>query len=52
MKSEGKDFKGGYAGSRNISANLFSIIMMIFCLIILLFIYFSIMILQLRKIKK
>lgn len=52
MKSEGKDFKGGYAGSRNISANLFSIIMMIFCLIILLFIYFSIMIVQLRKIKK
>ena len=52
MKSEGKDFKGGYTGSQNISVNLFSIIMMIFCLIILLFIYFSIMILQLRKIKK
>ena len=52
MKSEGKDFKGGYTGSQNISVNLFSIIMMIFCLIILIFIYFSIMILQLRKIKK
>lgn len=52
MKSEGKDFKGGYSGSQNVSANLFSIIMMIFCLIILLFIYFSIMIVQLRKIKK
>lgn len=52
MKSEGKDFKGGYTGSQNINSNLFSIIMMIFCLIILLFIYFSIMIVQLRKIKK
>lgn len=52
IKSEGKDFKGGYTGSKNISANLFSIIMMFFCLIILLFIYFSIIILQLRKIKK
>ena len=52
IKSEGKDFKGGYTGSKNINANLFSIIMMFFCLIILLFIYFSIIILQLRKIKK
>ena len=42
MKSEGKDFSGGYKSSDSHSTSLFSIILMIICVFVLLFIYFFI----------
>ena len=40
IKSEGKDVITGYASTSSYSANLFSVIMMIICFFVLLFIYF------------
>lgn len=40
IKSEGKDVVTGYASTSSYSANLFSVIMMIICFFVLLFIYF------------
>lgn len=51
LKSEGKDFEAGYVSNVDFNANLFSAITMIFCLIVLLFIYFFIMIEKSRKFK-
>lgn len=44
LKSEGKDFSGGYKSSDSHSTSLFSIILMIICVFVLLFIYFFIII--------
>lgn len=41
IKSEGQDSNFGYAASKSYSTNLLSIIMMILCLFVLLFMYFS-----------
>ena len=52
LKSEGKDFQAGYVSNADLNTNLFSVIMMFFCLFVLLFIYFSVMITELRKLKR
>ena len=41
LKSEGKDFKGGYSVTNAYTADLFGIIMCLICVFILLFIYIS-----------
>ena len=49
LKSEGKDFIGGYTSSNSYHIDLFGIIMIIICYSILLFIFFSIIIRSVRK---
>jgi hypothetical protein len=44
IKQQGSDFNAGYTNSASYSVSIFSIIMMIICFLILLFIYFSAMI--------
>lgn len=44
LKSEGKDFSGGYKSSDTHQTSLFSIILMIICIFVLLFIYIFIII--------
>ena len=41
IKLQGDDFKAGYTDSASYNISIFSIIMMILCFIMLLFIYFS-----------
>ncbi len=41
LKSEGKDFKGGYAVTNSYSVTLFGVIMSLICIFVLLFIYIS-----------
>ena len=41
LKSEGKDFKGGYSVTNSYSVTLFGVIMCMICIFILLFIYIS-----------
>ena len=44
LKSEGKDFSGGYSPTNSYTVDLFGIIMSLICVFILLFIYISTMI--------
>ena len=44
IKRQGEDFKAGYTNSASYNVSFFSIIMMIICFTMLLFIYFSAMI--------